>query len=594
MSGSRRFSVGGGMAIAVALFTGSCSSGCGDAGAGTASKDGGASGSGSSGGVTDATVGCATDGDCAASVPPTIASPGVGANCATGKCNVLQGVCEYVAKDEDGDGHPAANCESTNGISIREGDDCNDQDPNLYPGHPEACTPPADAGTMTSIPCTGQVSCLASGEESPCVVMTSCTNQACVNGLCAGTCQPGSTQCESNGVSTCSSGGTWGEPEPCDASTCISSAGRASCMGDCAASDTGCSGVQPTVCVNGQWQPSGPACSGNTASCCGGACTSEQDDVANCGACGNACSAATNPACVAGLCQYTLASGQGQPEAIAVNTTAIYWSALGANPPSIMQVPLTGGASSVAVGSVAAFYIGVDSSSLYWTDEQLPGSVWKAPLTGGTPEAIATGRYGPAQVAVDATSVYWMDEGATGANCHPSFQPGYVAKVSLSGGTVTNLAGPFGTTCSSGPVPSAIAVNGTSVYYGLENVGSISRIGTDTPLFSGSNHYISALAADSVNAYWVDSDANAVMSVPVGGGPPMTLATATGIVAALAVDGASVYWADSAGISKVATSGGKATLVASTPLTVRFVVDATNVYWTTGPNTAGKVMSAPR
>jgi hypothetical protein len=72
-----------------------------------------------------------TDVDCAASVPSTMPASGVGANCAAGKCDALLGVCEYVAKDKDGDGHAAANCTSTNGVTIQEGDDCNDQDPNL-------------------------------------------------------------------------------------------------------------------------------------------------------------------------------------------------------------------------------------------------------------------------------------------------------------------------------------------------------------------------------------------------------------------------------------------------------------------------------
>ena len=111
------------MALGLALSAASCGSGSGGADAG---RDGGASAHGAAGGgwqKGDAAVACMTDADCAASVPPTVLAPGVGASCAAGECSPLQGVCEYVAKDEDGDGHQAANCMSTNGVAIQEGDD---------------------------------------------------------------------------------------------------------------------------------------------------------------------------------------------------------------------------------------------------------------------------------------------------------------------------------------------------------------------------------------------------------------------------------------------------------------------------------------
>src|SRR5580704_19424515 len=135
--------------MAVAL----CALSCGTGG-------GAAAGPGSDGGpgarAADGAAGCATDADCAASVPPT--TP---AGCASGKCNVLQGVCEYVAKDEDGDGHPAASCRSTSGVAIQVGDDCNDQDPGIYPGRSEACSTTPDGGTLAGTPCvSGQRTCL--------------------------------------------------------------------------------------------------------------------------------------------------------------------------------------------------------------------------------------------------------------------------------------------------------------------------------------------------------------------------------------------------------------------------------------------------
>src|SRR5271165_2603256 len=84
---------------------------------------------------------CTTDSDCASAAPPTTPEA-----CATGTCSA--GACVFSAMDQDGDGHPAAHCTSTNGIAIQVGDDCNDRDPNLYPGHPESCSALPDGGEV--------------------------------------------------------------------------------------------------------------------------------------------------------------------------------------------------------------------------------------------------------------------------------------------------------------------------------------------------------------------------------------------------------------------------------------------------------------
>ncbi len=117
------------------------------------------------------TTGCKTDSDCAGMVPPT--TP---ADCATGKCDAVQGTCTFTSKDEDGDGHASANCKSTNGVAITAGDDCNDADPQLYPGHTTQCSIATDGSTIawpTGVPAGtcqyGTLSCMPDGTESSCV-----------------------------------------------------------------------------------------------------------------------------------------------------------------------------------------------------------------------------------------------------------------------------------------------------------------------------------------------------------------------------------------------------------------------------------------
>ena len=110
----------------------------------------------------------------------------------------MTGTCTFAAKDEDGDGHPAFNCKATNGVLIQDGDDCNDHDANLYPGHPEPCSASVDGGVIAN-PCKqGLISCLSDGTESACIGTVVCTNQACVNQTCVGQCASGRTECVGN------------------------------------------------------------------------------------------------------------------------------------------------------------------------------------------------------------------------------------------------------------------------------------------------------------------------------------------------------------------------------------------------------------
>ncbi|MCA9645966.1 MAG: putative metal-binding motif-containing protein, partial [Myxococcales bacterium] len=89
---------------------------------------GGSSGAGGSAGVAGSGE-CQTSVDCEARLPQT--TP---AGCAEAECDPLAQKCIFRAKDADGDGHGAAKCSAVGGGTIKTGDDCDDADPDSYPG----------------------------------------------------------------------------------------------------------------------------------------------------------------------------------------------------------------------------------------------------------------------------------------------------------------------------------------------------------------------------------------------------------------------------------------------------------------------------
>jgi hypothetical protein len=235
-----------------------------------ASGDGGVVPSGDAGGTH---VACKKDADCVATLPQTT-PPG----CATATCDLVQGQCAYVAKDADGDGHRSASCKAPSGPTIQAGDDCDDADAQLYPGHPEDCSVLPDGTTATwptgspAGACQyGKISCQMDGTKSACTGTVGPKARNCTSPQdndCDGkpdqsecVCLPGATQCATgdagmNGVQTCTPEGQWGPASPCVASTCQSSAdagGGASCQGACSPGQTNCSGNGLQQCVNGTW-----------------------------------------------------------------------------------------------------------------------------------------------------------------------------------------------------------------------------------------------------------------------------------------------------------------------------------------------------
>jgi hypothetical protein len=249
------------------------------------------------------------------------------------------------------------------------------------------------------------------------------------------------------------------------------------------------------------------------------------------------------------------------PWDLAVDATSVYWTIRVdlANPATsggtVKSAPVSGAASVTLASDLGGPEgIAVDAANVYFTEGPV-GRLSKLPLAGGTPTVLASGLDFPSAVAVDADNIYWVESGTSSKV--PPAGVAKLMKMPLAGGAGTSLA-TFGSSASG----VNLAVDAHNVYwtvsvYGIVNGSSVPLMGEvlSVPIAGGAPTTLAsgqagprAIAVDATAIYWINEgskDDGAVMKLPLAGGKPVALATGRTQPTDIAVDGTAVYWTES-------------------------------------------------
>jgi hypothetical protein len=253
----------------------------------------------------------------------------------------------------------------------------------------------------------------------------------------------------------------------------------------------------------------------------------------------------------------------------------------------------------LATGPQWPLFIELTATDVLWITGGNDGAVLRMPIGGGASTTLATGQSWPAGFAVDDTHVYWAAASR-------------IRKMPLEGGAVTDLV----TTQMN---PKALAVRDGVVYFADYGDGDVTRImtvpvdgGDPVTLATEDSSSPAAIAVDATRVYWANGYSGTqrhVLSVPLSGGEPTALALGDYSVFGLGIDSENVYFTTfQTGVSsvrKVPLGGGAETTLASgTAQPLWLAVSAHDVYWTNAssaytlgglfPATDGTVLRVPK
>ena len=215
--------------------------------------------------------------------------------------------------------------------------------------------------------------------------------------------------------------------------------------------------------------------------------------------------------------------------------------------------------------------LAVNATDIYWTE--FVQGLWSLPLAGGVPTVISA-EYASG-FALDTTHIYW------GTN-------GYLQQTPLGGGAVTHLTpGGWGIT----PKEWGVAADATFVYWTDQAKGLFKvPIGGGEPITIATAGISNpgGIVIDATTLYWANAQST-IQKIPLAGGSVTTLAAGQESVQTLAIDAGYIYWTNTGltylagSVNRVAKAGGAVTILATAQDDpAGLAVDATDVYWVNG------------
>jgi hypothetical protein len=317
-------------------------------------------------------------------------------------------------------------------------------------------------------------------------------------------------------------------------------------------------------------------------------CTSTFNDTFNCGACGHDC---LGGACSAGRCEpVVLANEPGEPGAIAVDATHVYWT--NAKTGDVRRAPIAGGAAETIYNGATGLDLGAglvrSGADVYFTIGDADGGVFRCPATGcaaGGPVAVVGALAAPAFVGLMPGGVLVFSEG------------GFDGRIGRC--TLPCASGP---TFVSGPesFPKYVAASGNAVYWstlipGLGNLRTVLDVpGDASTLVAGpSVQQIETRGTEVVFA----ARGSGMKAVPLDGGTQRRLYEELTQTERFVVDGTAVYFSDTTSLGRIMSCdvtgcGDAGKTLASTQLRPwAIAVDKSSIYWTNlGDGNAGTIV----
>jgi hypothetical protein len=281
---------------------------------------------------------------------------------------------------------------------------------------------------------------------------------------------------------------------------------------------------------------------------CAGQCIDLAGSSANCGRCGHDCGGG---ACVAGACQPVLVAGAeaglDTPAALAVNATAMFWTA----PTRLRSCPLPAGCTSqptlIAGGYSALDALAVTDDAVYFAGCPACNDhhdLLRCPTTGCPDPApiMATSSSPYEDIVIGKTHAFWRESGDALVHCVHSDCAGTTSRSpsSVFGGSVSGVAVADDTVY--------VKPAGTSIGFELRTCREADGCGATTILTS-SYPITPPFHIHAGRAYWlVDAPAGREVAVcPVVNCHGALFAAVDSGTVDIAVDDTGVYWTTASG-----------------------------------------------